>query len=55
MPRRIRKIIISDGDQDFLLSCADHFQLFGVRAITIPKHGRELWDAIKREQPDAVL
>lgn len=55
MPRQIKKVLISDSDQDLLLSCANHFQLFGVRAIAIPKHGRELWDAIEKEQPDAVL
>ncbi|MDD3193729.1 MAG: sporulation initiation factor Spo0A C-terminal domain-containing protein [Oscillospiraceae bacterium] len=50
-----RKIIVSDNDREFLAACQKSFQLLDMQVILLPKHGRMLWDAIEKEQPDLVI
>ena len=50
-----KKVILSDNDQVFLDSCQNAFRLLGIQTITLPKHGRILWDAIEKERPDLVI
>lgn len=54
MPQE-RKIIISDNDPAFLQECQRALAKKGIRAVLVPRSGPELWTAILREEPQAVV
>ena len=54
MPQE-RKIIISDNDPAFLQECQRALAKKGICAVLVPRSGPELWNAILREEPQAVV
>ena len=49
------KIILSDNDPEFLISCQQALAQQNITAITVPRSAEMLWDAILRERPQAVI
>lgn len=55
MPEQIRKVIISDGDQELLFLLRNAFVSVGFQVVTVSKNGKKLWETIRNERPDAVI
>lgn len=55
MPEQVRKVIISDGDQELLFLLRNAFVSVGFQVVTVSKNGKKLWETIRNERPDAVI
>lgn len=55
MPSGIKKIVISDNDEDLLFFCQKYLSNEGWHIITLPKNGQIVWDTIIKERPDVVI
>ena len=49
------KILISDDDSEFRVSCEKAFSSFGFEVTSVSKNGHELFDNIIIKKPDVVL
>ena len=52
---QVRKVIISDGDQELLFLLRNAFVSVGFQVVTVSKNGKKLWETIRNERPDAVI